>query len=206
MLAAGLLAVVGVAGLAAVPHFMDMPTRHPVERALVTAYQSWVLSAAFIAAAGGALALLHARQSRRDLSVLTMAVAGFAATHLLLAGFEPYGQLRAGKDVAQKMQPELKPDTPIYSVQTYEQSITFYLRRTVILVDYLDEFAFGQGQQPELAIATLDGFVTRWDAHTAAGVKAVAIVSDDAYAALKARGVTMRVVTADIRRVVVANR
>ncbi|MFS2002236.1 phospholipid carrier-dependent glycosyltransferase [Duganella sp. CT11-25] len=205
-IAAGVLVLVGVAGLAAVPHLMGMSARHPDERLLLEAYQPWLLAAAIAAAAGGALALLLARQQRRDLTVLAMAVAGFAATHMLLAGFEPYGQLRAGKAVAAKMLPELEADTPVYSVHTYEQSMTFYLRRTVILVDYWDEFTFGQRQQPELSIPKLDGFVARWNGHTAAGVKAMAILSDDAYAELKARGVAMRVVTEDSRRIVIANR
>jgi 4-amino-4-deoxy-L-arabinose transferase-like glycosyltransferase len=205
-IAASVLVLVGVAGLAAAPHLMGMSARHPDERLLLEAYQPWLLAAAIAAAAGGALALLLARQQRRDLTVLAMAVAGFAATHMLLAGFEPYGQLRAGKAVATKMLPELEADTPVYSVHTYEQSMTFYLRRTVILVDYWDEFTFGQRQQPELSIPKLDGFVARWNGHTAAGVKAMAILSDDAYAELKARGVAMRVVTEDSRRIVIANR
>jgi hypothetical protein len=96
--------------------------------ALLEAYQPWVLAAAIIAAAGGALALLHARHLRRDLTVLTMAVAGFPV-QLILAGFEPYGKMRAGKTLALKMLPELQADTPIYSVSTYEQSMTFYLHR-----------------------------------------------------------------------------
>jgi 4-amino-4-deoxy-L-arabinose transferase-like glycosyltransferase len=204
-IAAGLLLLVGVAGLAAVPHMIEMSVRHPSERALLEAYQPWVLAAGIVAAAGGALALLHARQLRRDLGVLTLAIAGFAATQLILAGFEPYGQLRAGKALALKMLPELKADTPVYSVRTYEQSMTFYLQRTVVLVDYWDEFTFGLRQQPELAIPTLDGFVARWNGHTAAGVKAMAILSDDAYAELKTRGVAMRVVVEDSRRIVITN-
>jgi hypothetical protein len=83
--------------------------------------------------------------------------------------------------------------------------MTFYLRRTVILVDYWDEFTFGQRQQPELSIPKLDGFVARWNGHTAAGVKAMAILSDDAYAELKTRGVAMRVVVEDSRRIVITN-
>jgi 4-amino-4-deoxy-L-arabinose transferase-like glycosyltransferase len=204
-IAAGLLLLVGAAGLAAVPHMIEMSVRHPSERALLEAYQPWVLAAGIVAAAGGALALLHARQLRRDLGVLTLAIAGFAATQLILAGFEPYGQLRAGKALALKMLPELKADTPVYSVRTYEQSMTFYLQRTVVLVDYWDEFTFGLRQQPELAIPTLDGFVARWNGHTAAGVKAMAILSDDAYAELKTRGVAMRVVVEDSRRIVITN-
>jgi len=204
-LAAGVLIVGGLIALAAVPLMVGSAERHPDERALLEAYQPWVLTAAIIATAGGALALLHARHLRRDLAVLTMAIAGFLSVQLILTGFEPYGNLRAGKTLALKMLPELKPDTPIYSVRTYEQSMTFYLKRTVVLVDYWDEFTFGLRQQPELAIPTIEGFVEKWQQHSAAQVKAVAIVSYEAYEALKTKGITMRVVTEDSRRMVITN-
>ncbi|MYN38889.1 phospholipid carrier-dependent glycosyltransferase [Duganella sp. FT109W] len=205
MLAAGLLLLLGVAGLVALPHWIGSAPRHPDERALLEAYQPWVLSAAIVAAAGGALAIFHARQLRRDLTVLTLAIAGFVSVQLILTGFEPYGNLRAGKQLALKMLPELQADTKIYSVSTYEQSMTFYLRRTVILVNYWDEFTFGLTQQPELSIPTVDGFIARWQEHTAQKVKAMAIVSDDAYRDLKTKGVTMRVIAEDSRRLVITN-
>jgi 4-amino-4-deoxy-L-arabinose transferase-like glycosyltransferase len=205
MLAAGLLLLTGAVGLYFVPQIVHIGVRHPSETKLLAAYQPWVLGAAIVAAAGGALALFHARQLRRDLTILTLAIAGFALTQLIAAGFEPYGKMRSGKAMAHKMLPELAPDTKIYSVSTYEQSMTFYLRRTVILVNYLDEFSFGLQQQPELAIPTVDGFVAQWLAQTQQGVKALAIVSNEEYARLKARGLPMRVVADDPRRVVVAN-
>jgi hypothetical protein len=113
--------------------------------------------------------------------------------------------MRAGKAIAQKMLPELKPDTRVYSVATYEQSMTFYLRRTVVLVDYWDEFTFGLRQQPELSIPTVEEFVERWKEHTQQGVKALAIISNEKYAELKEQGLAMRVVAEDTRRVIVAN-
>jgi 4-amino-4-deoxy-L-arabinose transferase-like glycosyltransferase len=203
--AAGLLILVGLGGLAAVPQMVEMAVRHPYERALLEAYQPWVLTAAIVATAGGALALLHARHLRRDLAVLTMAIAGFLSVQLILTGFEPYGDLRAGKTLALKVLPELKADTPIYSVSTYEQSMTFYLKRTVVLVDYWDEFTFGLRQQPELSIPTVDGFVAKWQQHSADNVKAMAITSPEAYEVLKTKGVTMRVVAEDTRRLVITN-
>ncbi|NVM77829.1 4-amino-4-deoxy-L-arabinose transferase-like glycosyltransferase [Duganella sp. SG902] len=204
-IAAVLLIVTGVAGLIAMPHMVEMSVRHPDERALLEAYQPWVLTAAIVAAAGGALALLHARQLRRDLGVLTLAIAGFASVQLILAGFEPYGNMRAGKALALKMLPELGPDTRVYSVGTYEQSMTFYLGRTVTLVDYWDEFTFGLRQQPELSIP-MQGFVEQWNHLSAQNVKAMAILSDNSYEALKARGIPMRVVAEDTRRIVITNR
>jgi 4-amino-4-deoxy-L-arabinose transferase-like glycosyltransferase len=205
MIGAALMVLIGVGCLIAVPQMIDPAGRHPDELALLKAYEPWVLAAGFIAAAGGALALLHARQLRRDLTVLTLAIAGFTATQLIMAGFEPYGQMRAGKNMALKMLPELKPDTPVYSVRTYEQSMTFYLQHQVVLVDYGDELTFGLRQQPELSIPTLEGFIARWNGHTAGGVKAVAITNHGAYAELKTRGVVMRVLQEDSRRIVITN-
>ncbi|MDC8759081.1 glycosyltransferase family 39 protein [Janthinobacterium fluminis] len=206
IVACALLAVVGAAGIAAVPYIVNISTRHPSEVTLLQAYQPWVLAAAFVALAGGALALLHARHLRRDMTVLTLACAGFAATQLILAGFEPYGRHRAGIAMLPQIQAELGPDTKIYSVGIYEQSLTFYLQRTVTLVNYWDEFSFGLKQQPELSIPTLDAFVAQWRRDAQAGVRDVAIIHENVYNELRQRGVPMRLVAQDGRRTVIANR
>jgi 4-amino-4-deoxy-L-arabinose transferase-like glycosyltransferase len=204
IVAAALMAAIGAALLAFVP-YMARIAHHPGEAALMHAYQPWVIAAGFVALVGGALALLYARQMKRDLSVLVLALAGFASTELILAGFEPYGAQRAGLPLVAAIQAELKPDTRIYSVGTYEQSLTFYLRRTVVLVDYLDEFSFGLQQQPELAMPTVAAFVTQWSADAAAGVRDIAIIRADIFNDLQQKGVPMRVVARDARRTVIAN-
>ncbi|MET3131622.1 4-amino-4-deoxy-L-arabinose transferase-like glycosyltransferase [Oxalobacteraceae bacterium GrIS 1.11] len=202
---AGLIAVLGLVGIALVPQIVKISTRHPAELQLLQAYQPWILGAAFMALAGGALALLHARHLRRDMMVLTLACAGFLSTQLILAGFEPYGHLRAGAGLVPQIKAELAPDTKIYSVGDYEQSLSFYLRRTVILVDYWDEFTFGLQQQPELSIPTVDAFALQWQSDAKAGVRDIAILNPDSYADLKKRGLPMRLVAEDTRRIVVAN-
>ncbi|MYM36215.1 phospholipid carrier-dependent glycosyltransferase [Duganella sp. FT94W] len=203
--AAGLVLLAGVVGMALLPYMVQSGERHPDERLLLQLYQPWVLAAAIVAAAGGALALLHARQLRRDMTVLTLAVAGFISVQLLLAGFEHYGQLRSGKALALAMRAELRPDTPVYSVLTYEQSMTFYLDRPVTLVEYWDEFTFGLQQQPELSIPTLDQFYQRWRAHTANGEKAMAIVGLNTLRVMQGHGLPLRVVAQDSRRAVITN-
>nr|WP_315253091.1 glycosyltransferase family 39 protein [uncultured Duganella sp.] len=205
MLAAGVLVLAGVVGMAMIPHMIQAASRHPDERALLELYQPWVLTAAIIAVAGGALALLHARQLRRDLTMLTLAIASFASVQLLMAGFETYGQLRSGKALALQILPELKPDTPVYTVYVYEQSMTFYLGRPVTLVSYWDEFTFGLRQQPELSVPTLDGFYARWRAHTANNEKAIAIVGIQTLGVMQGHGLHMRIIARDSRRVVLTN-
>ena len=204
LLAAGLLAVIGAVGIALVPR-MTAAASHPGEVGLLQAYQPWALAAGVIALIGGALALRFACQMRRDLTVLMLAGAGFIATQMLLTGFEPYGYHRAGLALVPKIEAELLPETTIYSVGTYEQSLTFYLRRTVTLVNYRDEFGFGLEQQPELGIPTVDAFVAQWTRDAEAGVRAVAIIRKDIYEDLQRRGVPMRLVVQDTRRIVIAN-
>jgi 4-amino-4-deoxy-L-arabinose transferase-like glycosyltransferase len=204
MFAAALLALIGAAGIALVPRMTDAAS-HPGEIGLLQAYQPWALAAGVIALLGAILALRSAYRLRRDLTVLLLAGAGFIATQLLLTGFEPYGYHRAGLALVPKIEAELLPQTTIYSVGTYEQSLTFYLRRTVTLVAYRDEFNFGLEQQPELGIPTVDAFVDVWTRDAKAGVRAVAIIRKDIYEDLQRRGVPMRLVVQDTRRTVIAN-
>jgi 4-amino-4-deoxy-L-arabinose transferase-like glycosyltransferase len=206
MLTAALTALLGVGFLVTVP-FMLKFAKHAGEDVLYAAYQPWVLAAGLVLLIGGCLALLYARQMLRDLFVVVLAVAGFAGTQLLLVGFEPIGQVRAGVNLlpALKAAGAANPAVKVYSVGIYEQSLTFYLGRPVTLVDYRDEFDFGLQQQPELAIPTIPEFVARWRADAAAGVRDVAITRPEIAADLKRQGVPQRIVAADARRTVIAN-
>jgi 4-amino-4-deoxy-L-arabinose transferase-like glycosyltransferase len=203
MLTAGSMSLVGVALMAMVP-FMAKMSKHGEEH-LYQAFQPYVLAAGFVALAGGALAIVYARQMQRDLMVLVLAVTGFATTGLILAGFEPIGHARAGAGMLPAIRAELRPDSTIFSVGTYEQSMTFYLQRTTVLVDYTDEFAFGLKQQPELGMPTVDAFVEKWTRDAAAGVRDIAFIRPDIYTDLQQKGVPMRVVARDERRTVIAN-
>jgi 4-amino-4-deoxy-L-arabinose transferase-like glycosyltransferase len=206
MLTAALTALLGAGLLGFVP-FMLRLARHAGEDVLYAAYQPWVLAAGLVLLIGGALAMLYARHMQRDLTVLVLAIAGFAGTQLLLAGFEPIGKVRAGVNLLPALQAAGagNPATRVYSVGIYEQSLTFYLNRTVILVDYLDEFSFGLEQQPALAIPTIPAFVQQWRSEAAAGVKSLAITRPEIVADLKRQGVPLRVVAGDARRTVIAN-
>jgi 4-amino-4-deoxy-L-arabinose transferase-like glycosyltransferase len=207
MLTAGLTTLLGAALLGFVP-FMLKLARHPGEDVLYAAYQPWALAAGLVLLIGGALAMLYTRQMQRDLTVLVLAIAGFAGTELLLTGFEPIGQVRAGATLLPALTAAgaANPATRVYSVGIYEQSLTFYLGRPVTLVDYTDEFSFGLEQQPELAIPTIPAFIERWRLDAAAGVKSIAIVRPEFVAQFQRQGVPLRVVAGDARRTVIATR
>lgn len=205
MLTAALTALFGAGLLGFVP-FMLRLARHPGEDLLYAAYQPWVLAAGLVLLIGGALSMLYARQMQRDLTVLVLAIAGFAGTQLLLAGFEPIGKVRAGTNLMPALAAAgaTDPAIRVYSVGIYEQSLTYYLKRTVTLVDYWDEFTFGLEQQPQLSIPTIPAFVQQWRADAAAGVRSVAITRPEIAADLQRQGVPLRIVAADARRTVIA--
>jgi hypothetical protein len=103
------------------------------------------------------------------------------------------------------VQRELTPATKIYSVGIYEQSLTFYLRRPVILVDYWDEFTFGLKQEPQLSIPTLGAFNEQWAREAKQGVHALAIIRADIAKTMQQQGLPVRIVAQDARRTVIAN-
>ena len=88
----------------------------------------------------------------------------------------------------------------MYSVKTYDQTLPFYLNRTMTLVAYQDEFEFGQQQQPEKSIPTLAEFESIWRS----GAPALALLDPGEYAAFIAAGLPMRLIIQDSRRVIIA--
>jgi 4-amino-4-deoxy-L-arabinose transferase-like glycosyltransferase len=204
MLAAGFLAAIAAAGLAFVP-FLPKISVEPNEVASYRAAQPWVVAACSIMLAGAACVFWWIRQKRADLPTLAaiaLAVSGFLGGQLLMLGTEPYGRYRSGLLLVPAIEAELTPATALYTVGMYEQSLPFYLRRTMITVgETNDELDFGLKQEPNLGIETREEFIARWSN----GQKAIAILRPDIYADFQKRGVPMRVVAQDARRVVVAN-
>ena len=74
-----------------------------------------------------------------------------------------------------------------------------YLRRNVELVEFVGEFEFGQQHEPGKSPATLDEFIARWQTLP----QAVAYMRSVTFRELLERGVPMRVVFEDPRRLVV---
>jgi 4-amino-4-deoxy-L-arabinose transferase-like glycosyltransferase len=91
-------------------------------------------------------------------------------------------------------------DAPLYSVRTYDQSLTFYLRRTVTLVGYRGELDYGLRRAPSAEIEDLDAFIRLWDSQ----VRAYAVMDKRTFNDLKQRGVPMALIGANVEKVMVA--
>ena len=203
VLSASLVALSCAVGMAFIPH-VPLLARDAYSLPLVTAHVPWIYAATIIAFIGGVLAIRFAR-TQKDLAVTLLAIAGFVAGQLLMLGHEPQGRYSAGIDYVPALQAELTPATPIYLVGRYEQALPFYLRRTMILVQHADEMEFGLKQEPQLWLPTIDAFVAQWIADHDAGKKDIAIIDPSIYVTLQQRGLPMRLIGEDPRRVIVAN-
>ena len=122
-----------------------------------------------------------------------------------MLGHDQQGRYSAGIDQVPAIQAELAPTTPIYLVGMYEQSLPFYLQRTMTLVAHADELDFGLKQEPKLWLPTVDEFVAQWQAERHAGTKAIAIIEPAIYEKLRQQDLPMRLIGEDPRRVIVAN-
>jgi len=88
-------------------------------------------------------------------------------TGTILIGADRAASFYSAKNIAAllRLQPGTAPPDsllPVYCVQSYEQSLPFYLARTVVLVDYRDELDFGLRADPARGIASLEQFAALW--------------------------------------------
>ncbi|MGJ7510595.1 glycosyltransferase family 39 protein [Variovorax sp. GT1P44] len=142
---------------------------------------------------------------RRDevtLAIATLALGHVTAMAMVMAAHDPFGQLKSAAPFASALEPILQSGAPVFAVRAYDQTMPFYLRREVTLVDYQDEFAMGQVLEPSRSIASLDEFVARWQTLP----QAVAYMDFGTRDALSQRGLPMRVIYKDSRRVVVSKK
>ncbi len=139
------------------------------------------------------------RQDRSLLAVAVVAAGWFGSLTLLFASLGHEEQLRSGRALAPVLA-SLPAGTPLFSVQTYDQTLPFYLGRTMTLVDYRGELAYGIEHAPQLAIDSLAEFEQRWRELPAAA----AVLPTATYQELANRGLPMRVLGQDRRRVAVS--
>jgi 4-amino-4-deoxy-L-arabinose transferase-like glycosyltransferase len=163
-----------------------------------------LLSASLVALLGAGAGWMAERRGLRTGMVVALAISGWLMTQLLMAATEPYGREQSGVALAKALRPALAPETPVYAVGTYEQSMTFYMAHKVTTVAFSDELAFGLQQEPQLGIPTLDEFVTRWNARAAQGLPQYAIMRHTMYLHLQERQLPMKVVGSSERVVVVS--
>jgi len=169
-------------------------------KAMLAGYVPWVAGAGALLAAAGIAAALLAWQHRVLASMLVLAVGGMGFTQLAGSGHEVLSPLYSAYDVAQKIRPRLKPGTRVYTVNTFDHTLPYYLGRTVTMVSYKDELTVAIGWEPHKFLPDMPAFERAWLADS----DAYAMFAPRDFDALSAelRG-TMRIIQRNPRRVMV---
>ncbi len=139
--------------------------RNPFELELYTQYGTIMVAAFIVFAVGTAIAVAffwrNTKVSRRW-GVAVVAAASVFMIQRIDSGYETLSPLQSGYALAESVKKHLKQDTRLYSVNTYDQTLAFYLGRYSTLVDYVDEFEMGQKSEPGKNIPRLQEFPPEW--------------------------------------------
>lgn len=171
----------------------------PLQLQGYSAYAWWLTVAALIWLLGVIAALVLLRKENKLAPVLVLAISTLLAAQLGTSGYNTIAKERSAYYIAEAIRPYVKADEPFYSVDTYEQTLPFYLKRTLTLVQFQDEMAFGIMQEPQHWIPDYASFAKVWGAQA----EALAMMPVETYTRLKQMNLAMKTIYQDPQYVVV---
>lgn len=192
------MAVIGTVCLTLVPQATKLANAEvPVE--LYVAYQPWLYLASAGLIGGGIAGFLLAKRGRIVLAAFAMSLGGHLFGQGFLLGHDSLAPSNSAWAIVQKIKDQVPPGVPFYSVDTYDQTLQFYLKRTTTMVAYRDEMSFGIAQEPHKFIPDLPGFEKAWRA----APQAWALMPPALHQRYREQGLPMVEVARDFRRVIV---
>jgi 4-amino-4-deoxy-L-arabinose transferase-like glycosyltransferase len=174
-------------------------TRDAWSTAMYLGARPWAIAAAVVLLTVGIATPLLLRGGRRWMALLVVAIGTQLMIDCLEGAYDHFSPRQSGLAAAEKARPLIAPATRLYSVRIYDQTLPFYLGRTLTLVEYVDEFETGLKSQPGLAIGSVEAFRADW----LRPGDALAIMHPDTYQNLRTQGLPMQLVHDDPRRVLV---
>jgi 4-amino-4-deoxy-L-arabinose transferase-like glycosyltransferase len=190
------LAVLGVALAPYTARLADTP----LQVQMYGEYSTWLLVSALVWLSGLVAALVFLRRRNKLVAVVLLSLGSLLAAQISAAGYNTIAKERSAYLIADAIRAYDKPEVPFYSVDMYEQTLPFYLKRTFTLVQYQDEMSFGIVQEPQRWIPDIPGFTKVWQAQA----EALAIMPVPNYKQLKQQDLPMKIIYQDSQYVVVS--
>ncbi|WP_084197403.1 glycosyltransferase family 39 protein [Solimonas soli] len=166
-------------------------------QALNAAFAPWAAGAAAAFVIIAFIAAREAAHGRSGRAVPLLAAAGLVTLQLLNTGFQAYAPVRSSRGIAAQVQPYLHPQTALFILQQYDQTLPFYLERPLTVVGWTGELALGRAQEPWKMIDDLQGFEQRWRE----APDAIAFATPQLAARLQAEGLPMTIIATSVRDV-----
>ena len=170
---------------------------------IVRDYIPWILASitAFTAGASAAAGLFRTRSC--SAGMVALAFGSLIAGILAMDGHDTQSRLSSTYHIVGEIEAAYGPldrSLPFYSIRMHDQTLPFYLKRPVTLVEYTDEFTLGLNAEPEKGIAK----VKDWQPHWIALKQGYAIMNPANYERFKNEELPMHVLARDPRRVIVS--
>ncbi len=197
MLSAFFCAVLAVVALWQAPELQKHTDKLPLE--LYQAFLPWFAAGVGIVLLASLLSFIFAYCNRVAAGIATVAVGLFLGVQVMGAAAQSLSPAYSQHSLADQMAPYVTPDTHLYSLQDYPQSLPFYLGRTFTVVAYKGELEFGIGQEPAKWIPDLNAFASQWRSDT----QALAVMPPETYDDLQKQGLPMTVIGRDPQHVAV---
>jgi len=170
----GILLIVAAAIL---PQLLHDPVRAP----FFVQLRLPLLLMGLIAVGGGWLA------AGKVEATAVVGITAYLFVFVLLWSARVVSPLYSGASLAAQLSPAIMATTPIYSVRTYDQSLPFYLGRTMTLVETRGELDFGLTLEPQKTLASLEAFQLRW----LAAADALAVMEPETFSLLQRQALPM---------------
>ncbi len=170
---------------------------HGTDPAILHRFTPWFVAAGgLVLLAGGAAFFLS---GGRLVAVTLVAAAWLVATRVIMLGGAAFGPEYSTRDLVASVAPYNRPGIPVYSVGGYQQTLPFYLRRTMTIVAYQGELAFGithaRHSLEGRYLSTLQAFAAAWRAHP----RGLAFVPRPVLPQVRALGIRYRIVAGNPR-------
>jgi 4-amino-4-deoxy-L-arabinose transferase-like glycosyltransferase len=153
---------------------------------------AWMAAAGLIASLAGLATLRAARLPAPAVTAATV-LGAILAWQCLLCAYAVIPPARSARDLVAAVRPAIGPQTALYSVGQYRETVSPYLGRTLTLVDYEGELAFGLRAEPGRQDLSVEAFRAGWGARR----DAVAFFDPGIWDAWRRQGFPGRVIAAD---------
>ncbi|MBL6986118.1 MAG: glycosyltransferase family 39 protein [Methylobacter sp.] len=166
-------------------------------------FRPWIIATAVLTGMGGISALLLRHQ--KNLAISIYALCALLGIQMVSWGYQSISELRSSKTMATAIQSFIdksgKDNVEIYDVNRYDQSLPFYLGRTINLVGFTGELEFGINQEPQKWLNETD-FLPLW----LGSEQAISVLTQSTYTQWQQQKIPMLTIYENSRYIAVARR
>jgi 4-amino-4-deoxy-L-arabinose transferase-like glycosyltransferase len=166
-------------------------------------FRPWIIATVFLIGAAGVSALLL--KDKKNLAVPVYSLCALLGIQMLSWGYQSISELRSSRVMAEAIQSYIGKSgnnaVEVYDVNRYDQSLPYYLGRTINLVGYTGELEFGINQEPEKWLNEAD-FLPLW----LNSDQAISIINQATYDQWNQQKIPMQVIYENSRYIAVGRR